>query len=428
MDISLLISTWWPVILAVVLIAVMHQTVHLRAKKLDKKKRMKSRPAEYSGYAAAMSILPAIGFCLALFLLTAVTNAIGRQFEAGSDTHAMLTAFSIPDWAYALVFLAAAVFGGGIALKKFSPEYSARLGIENVIIVLMMVSATVTILTTFGIVLSILVQSIDFFSQVSILHFLTGTEWAPDPHLPPQDELITEGYGALPLFLGTFMVTAVAMLVAVPIGLRAAVFMSEYASHRARGIVKPLLEILAGIPTVVYGFFAALTVAPIIKMAANYVGLDADSENILAAGIVMGIMIIPFMSSLSDDVINAVPESLRQGGLALGLTKAETVKDIVVPAALPGIVSAFLLAISRALGETMIVFMAIGTAANLTVNPLEGAATVTVSIVNALVGDQAFGTPATLSAFALGLALFFVTLALNLVSTIMIRRFKSKYE
>lgn len=406
----------------------MYQMVNIRTKRIDKQNRMKSRPSEYSGYAAAVSALPAIGFCVLLFVINAIVNMIGRQFEKSSSAYNMLTAFSIPGWVYGIIFLCVAVFGAAVALRRIHPQFSARLGLERVIVILMLVSATITVLTTFGIVFSILAQSLDFFSQVSVFHFLTGTNWSPDPHSKDQAELITEGYGAIPLFVGTFMVTGVAMLVAVPLGLRAAVFLSEYASHRARGIVKPLLEILAGIPTVVYGFFAALTVAPIIVWLASAVGLNAESENILAAGIVMGIMIIPFMSSLSDDVINAVPESLRQGGLALGLTKAETVKDIVIPAALPGIVSAFLLAISRALGETMIVFMAIGTAANLTANPLEGAATVTVSIVTALVGDQEFSHPATLAAFALGLALFFVTLALNLVSTIMIRRFKAKYD
>lgn len=388
----------------------------LRAKRIDKETRMKSRPGEYGWFAVSLSILPAIGACLGIFIIQLIFGEV------------LADDFTIPAWIYGGIALVVAIVGAVWAFSKVEVNFSARLGQEKVVIVLMILSSIISVITTAGIVLSILGQSIEFFSQVSIVHFLTGTEWSPDHSSEEHVGLITEGFGALPLFAGTFLITAIAMLVAVPVGLRAAVFMSEYASHKLRSISKPILEILAGIPTVVYGFFAAITISPLVVQAAEFVGLSAAPTNALAAGLVMGIMIIPFMSSLSDDVINAVPDSLRQGGLALGLTKAETIKDIVIPSAMPGIISAFLLAMSRALGETMIVVMAVGLTANLTANPLDSVTTVTVRIVDALTGDQEFGTPETLAAFALGMVLFVVTLALNLVSTTMVRRFKAKYE
>jgi phosphate transport system permease protein len=235
-------------------------------------------------------------------------------------------------------------------------------------------------------------------------------------------------FGAIPVFMGTLLISAIAMLVAVPIGLMSAIYLSEYASKRLRDIAKPLMEILAGIPTVVYGFFAALTVAPIVRDIGTSLGLDVSSESALAAGFVMGIMIIPFVSSLSDDVINAVPQSLRDGAYGLGATHSETIRNVVLPAALPGIVGSILLAVSRAIGETMIVVMAAGLAANLTVNPLETVTTVTVQIVTLLVGDQEFDSPKTLAAFALGLILFIVTLCLNVIALYVVRRYREQYE
>lgn len=292
---------------------------------------------------------------------------------------------------------------------------------ENIIKGLLVSAAAISILTTFGILFSILFEAIEFFKLRSFMYFLTGTEWSPGT---PNSQ-----FGAMPIFVGTFVITAIAMAVAIPVGLFSAIYMSEYASSKGRTIIKPLLEILAGIPTVVYGFFAAITVAPFIVNVCASIGLDASFNSALASGIVMGIMIIPVISSLSDDVISAVPDSMRKGSLALGMTKAETIKNIVLPSAMPGIISASLLGVSKALGETMIVVMAAGMNANkLSINPLEDMTTVTVQIVTALTGDFEFDSPDTLSAFALGLVLFIVTLILNIVSVSMIRKFKEKYK
>mgnify|MGYP000309488324 CR=1 FL=1 len=292
-------------------------------------------------------------------------------------------------------------------------------------------AAMISIFTTFGILFSIISEALRFFQMHSFWGFITGTTWNPGASFlaaAGRGDGSGAQFGSVPLFAGTFMITAIALLVAVPIGLLSAIYMSEYAPQRVRTIAKPVLEVLAGIPTVVYGFFAAITVAPIIVNIAGFFGLDASYNNAVAPGIVMGIMIIPFISSLSDDVINSVPDSMRQGSLALGMTKGETIRDVVIPAALPGIISAALLGMSRALGETMIVVMAAGMRPNLTANPLEDMTTVTVRIVASLTGDQEFESAETLSAFALGLVLFVVPLTLNLVSVLMIRRFREKYR
>lgn len=235
-------------------------------------------------------------------------------------------------------------------------------------------------------------------------------------------------FGAVPLFAGTMLISAIAMIIAVPAGLMAAIYLSEYASTKVRTFVKPALEVLAGVPTVVYGFFAALTVAPYLRETGSMFGLSVSSESALAAGLVMGVMIIPFVSSLSDDVINAVPQSLRDGSFGLGATHSETIKQVIIPAALPGIVGGILLAVSRAIGETMIVVMAAGLAANLTANPMESVTTVTVQIVTLLVGDQEFNSPKTLSAFALGLMLFVITLILNSVALMVVKKYREQYE
>ena len=291
---------------------------------------------------------------------------------------------------------------------------------EDIIRYFLVIAATISILTTFGILFSILFEAIEFFKLKSIFYFFTGTQWTPGT--------VDSKFGALPIFAGTFIITTIAMIVALPIGLGSAIFMSEYATTKQRTLFKPLLEILAGIPTVVYGFFAAITVAPFIVNICNSLGIEASFNSALASGIVMGIMIIPIISSLSDDVISAVPDSLRKASLALGMTKSETIQDIVIPSALPGIISASLLGVSKALGETMIVVMAAGLRPNLSWNILEDMTTVTVRIVDSLVGDQAFNSPSTLSAFALGLTLFVVTLILNIVSVRMIQKFKEKYK
>jgi len=305
-------------------------------------------------------------------------------------------------------------------LSTFETRNKQRELREKLIKSALIIASVISILTTFGILFSILFESIEFFKLRSFWYFITGTEWSPG----------VEGskFGAVPIFAGTFVITIIALLVAIPIGLGSAIYMSEYASSTTRDYLKPLLEVLAGIPTVVYGFFAAITVAPLIVKAADSVGLDATFNSALASGIVMGIMIIPVISSLSDDVIRAVPDSQRKAALGLGLTHGETIRDIVIPSALPGIISASLLGLSKALGETMIVVMAAGLRPNLSWNPLEDMTTVTVTIVSSLVGDFEFNSPETLSAFALGLVLFVVTLVLNIISLSLIRKFKEKYK
>lgn len=326
------------------------------------------------------------------------------------------------------VALVLAAMGLFYARSKIAPDLRARNRVEKAFMVLMVICSTLSILVTIGIVLSLIFESLRFFQQIPLLDFLTGLKWSPQMALRADQVGSSGAFGAIPVFMGTMLITLIAMVVAVPIGLMVAVYLSDYAAPRTRNIVKPLIEILAGIPTVVYGFFAALTVAPFIRDSGALIGVDVASESALAAGLVMGVMIIPFVSSLSDDVMNAVPQSLRDGAFALGATKAETIRQVVFPAALPGIVGGVLLAVSRAIGETMIVVMAAGLAANLTVNPLAAVTTVTVQIVTLLVGDQEFDSPKTLAAFALGLLLFTVTLILNVIALRIVRKYREKYD
>ena len=295
-------------------------------------------------------------------------------------------------------------------------EHNGERGIRYLLIV----ASVISILTTIGILFSIIFQALEFFQLKSFWYFISGVEWTPGR----QDSK----FGAVPIFAGTLMITFIALLVAIPIGVGSAIYLSEYASRLRRDILKPVLEILAGIPTVVYGFFAALTVAPAIVQFSEMLGLDAAYNSALACGIVMGVMIVPVISSLSDDVLRAVPNSQRNASLALGMTHSETIRHVVVPSAMPGIISASLLGFSKAIGETMIVVMAAGLRPNLTWNPLEDMTTVTVRIVDALVGDHTFNSPDTLSAFALGLILFVITLVLNMLSLSQIRKFKAKYK
>ena len=305
-------------------------------------------------------------------------------------------------------------------LSSLQSEKKRRELNEKLIKYTLILAAAISILTTFGILFSILFEAIEFFQLRSFWYFLTGTIWSPG--------VANSQFGALPIFAGTFVITIIALGVAIPVGLGSAIYMSEYASATLRDYLKPLLEILAGIPTVVYGFFAAITVAPLVVQIAEFFGLEATFNSALASGVVMGIMIIPVISSLSDDVIRAVPDSQRKAAFALGMTHGETIKNIVLPSAMPGIISASLLGLSKALGETMIVVMAAGLRPNLSWNPLEDMTTVTVTIVNSLVGDFEFNSPETLSAFALGLILFIVTLILNMISLSLIRKFKEKYK
>ena len=277
--------------------------------------------------------------------------------------------------------------------------------------------------------LSLLFESLRFFASVPVLDFLFGLQWSPQIAIRADQVGQSGAFGAVPLFAGTAMITVIAMVVAVPIGLFSAIYLSEYAGPKFRQIAKPVLEILAGIPTVVYGFFALLAVGPAIRTLFTALGFESVvTQSALSAGLVMGVMIIPFISSLSDDVINAVPQSLRDGSFAMGATRSETITKIVMPAALPGIVGAILLAVSRAVGETMIVVMAAGQGANLTANPLESVTTITVQIVMLLTGDQEFDSPKTLSAFALGLVLFVLTLLMNVVALRVVQKYREKYD
>ena len=312
--------------------------------------------------------------------------------------------------------------------RKVSENFNARPVVETIMERMLLASACIAIFTTIGIIFSVLFESIQFFRKVPLFDFIFGLEWSPQTAIR-EDQVGSSGsFGAVPLFVGTILISLVAMVIAVPIGLMSAIYLAEYANTSIRAFAKPTLEILAGIPTVVYGFFAAITVAPVLRDFGESVGLDIASESALAAGAVMGIMIIPFISSIADDVISAVPQSMRDGSLAMGATHSETVKRVVIPAALPGIVGGILLAISRAIGETMIVVMAAGLAANLSINPLDAVTTVTVQIVTLLTGDQEFDSAKTLAAFALGLMLFVVTLMLNIFALQIVKKYREQYE
>ncbi|HKJ51293.1 MAG TPA: phosphate ABC transporter permease subunit PstC [Gammaproteobacteria bacterium] len=348
----------------------------------------------------------------------AIEAAAGKYLEAKRNSRILLSALVI------ILSLSGILF----AMTRYLIRQHARRRVEAVVRIALMLCSGVAIVTTIGIVLSVLFEALRFFDSVSIIDFVFGTEWSPQTAIRADQVGSSGTFGAVPLFVGSVLISLIAMLIAVPVGLLTAIYLSEYATRKFRSTAKPTLEILAGIPTVVYGFFAALTVAPFIRGLGESVGLSVASESALAAGIVMGVMIIPFVSSLSDDVINAVPQAMRDGSLALGATRSETIKQVIIPAALPGIVGGVLLAASRAIGETMIVVMAAGLSANLTVNPLEAVTTVTVQIVTLLTGDQEFDSPKTLAAFALGLMLFISTLLLNVVALHIVRKYREQYE
>ncbi|MBU0654191.1 MAG: phosphate ABC transporter permease subunit PstC [Gammaproteobacteria bacterium] len=347
-------------------------------------------------------------------------------FKAAAEDYLQMQSMS--QTIKTILVLALAIAGVFIGLRHVKPKTRARNQVERVVQFIMIGCASIAILTTVGIVFSVLIESYRFFGQVPATEFLFGTHWSPQTALRADQAGSSGSFGAVPLFVGTLLISAIALLIAVPLGLMSAIYLSEYAGPKLRAYAKPAMEILAGIPTVVYGFFAALTVAPFIRTLGEAMGLSVASESALAAGLVMGIMIIPFMSSLSDDVINAVPQSMRDGSYGMGATKSETIKQVILPAALPGIVGAFLLAASRAIGETMIVVMAAGLAANMTINPLEAVTTVTVQIVTLLTGDQEFDSAKTLAAFALGLSLFIVTLILNVVALHIVRKYREQYD
>lgn len=425
-----------------------------------------SRPSYHGGYLAIMSTVPALGVLIIwsiaqgpildsivigqfadqvaelslpareAFLRDARAIAFGgivgftdELKEAAAEIYGTLQTISLIAMVAVMAILAFLGFRAGY--RTIEPQRRTRHFVERAVMIVLIACSVVAIFTTIGIVLSLIFESIRFFTMIPIHDFLFGLHWSPQSAFAGAGEVVDanpEVFGAIPLIVGTLFITFIAMLVAGPIGLFAAIYLSDYASKSVRAVAKPVLEILAGVPTVVYGFFAALTVAPFIRETGEGFGLDVSSESALAAGVVMGIMIIPFVSSLSDDVITAVPQSLRDGSLALGSTKSETVRRVVLPAALPGIVSAMILAISRAIGETMIVVMAAGLAANLTINPLEAVTTVTVQIVTLLVGDQEFDTAKTLAAFALGLLLFCVTLTLNFIALRVVQKYREQYD
>jgi len=353
-------------------------------------------------------------------------DAVGEPVRVAAAEYLRLRGIS----RMALTVLVMVMAVGAVLLvrNRITPELRARNGVERVVEWLLIGCSTIAVFTTVGIVASVAFEAFRFFSHISPLDFLFGTSWSPQMAIRADQVGSSGSFGAVPLFAGTALISLIAMMIAVPIGLYSAIYLAEYAHPVFRTWAKPLLEVLAGVPTVVYGFFAALTIGPALRGWGAGLGLDVASESALAAGLVMGIMIIPFVSSLADDMISAVPQSLRDGAYALGATRSETVKQVVLRAALPGIVGGVLLAVSRAIGETMIVVMAAGLAANLTINPLEAVTTVTVQIVTLLVGDQEFDSPKTLAAFALGLVLFLVTLALNVLALHIVRKYREQYE
>jgi len=423
-----------------------------------------SLPAHYGYMAAAWALLPAI-VILVLWLglesklIYAVVSAtlpieaqslspdqLGlyyNQIESFALNH--IDAFGLDDGQVAAAkyyreiaatlanlkattVLLVAAAGAALAIRRITPKLRARNHVENILEWGLFGCSFIAVLTTLGIVLSVLFEAVRFFQAIPVTEFLFGLQWSPQMAIRPDQVGASGSFGFIPLLIGTLLISTVALLIAVPVGLMSAIYLSEYASARFRATTKPVLEVLAGVPTVVYGFFAALTVAPLIRQVGESLGLNVASESALAAGLVMGIMIIPFVMSLSDDIINAVPDSLREASLGMGATMSETIKRVVLPAALPGIVGGILLAASRAIGETMIVVMAAGLSAKLTINPLEAVTTITVQIVTLLVGDQEFDNPKTLAAFALGLVLFCVTLLLNIVALYVVRRYREQYE
>ncbi|KAB2937247.1 phosphate ABC transporter permease subunit PstC [Hyphomicrobium sp.] len=360
------------------------------------------------------------------------TSAISEALRKAADSYA--STLRLGNWIVYGSGVGLGLLGLVVSLGRIGPGFRSRNYFERFVLVVLMACAAVAIMTTIGIIFSVVIETYRFFfdpalkGRPTIVEFLFGTEWNPQEALRADQGDIKTAFGFIPLLTGTVLITFIAICVAGPLGLFSAIYLSEYASRPVRAWAKPVLEILAGIPTVVLGFFAALTVAPFIRGWGEYFGLDVASESALAAGLVMGMMIIPFISSLSDDVINAVPQSLRDGAYGLGSTKSEAIRKVVLPAALPGIVSAFMLAISRAIGETMIVVMAAGLAANLTFNPLEAVTTITVQIKTILVGDQEFDSAKTLAAFALGFVLFFVTLMLNMVALHIVNKYREQYD
>jgi phosphate transport system permease protein len=382
----------------------------------------------------AADALPMSGFERDAFLNEARAVALGQAPGVFNiEAEALVAPFRDAIGRYNVIGIVLtvviALVGGALAFLRLRPDFQARTRVERAVMLILLLASLVAILTTLGIFVSLVFETVRFFGIVSPIDFLFGLVWGPDTMVSPEATDASR-YGAVPLFWGTIFIGAIiAMVVAIPLGLMSAIYLTQYADPRVRTWIKPLLEILAGVPTVVYGYFAALSLAPAIRDAAVALGItSASTESALAAGIVMGVMIIPFVSSMADDSMAAVPGAMRDGSLAMGATKSETIRKVLFPAALPGIVAGIMLAVSRAIGETMIVVMAASPAANLTANPLEPMSTVTVQIVKLLTGEQSTDHPATLSAFALGFVLFMVTLALNFIALRVVKRFREAYE
>lgn len=375
-------------------------------------KNLKSLP-KYYGYCTALwSIIPAA-------FLVIIFSVLDKQIV---NFHALgANPYILPLIAISIVFIVASVF----VLK---PGFNAREHFEKWLKRLFILCSAIAVSITILIFISVVFESIKFFEKISIFDFLFGLEWSPQTALRIDQAGSSGSFGIIPVFIGTFLITTIAMIVAVPLGLMSAIYLSEYAKPRTRNLLKPILEILAGVPTVVYGYFAAITMGPLLRDLFAVVDMQIATESAVAAGSVMGVMIIPFMMSLSDDVMAAVPRSLRDASLGLGATKSETIKKVVIPAALPGIMGAFLLSVSRAIGETMIVVMAAGLIATLTFNPFDSVTTVTAQIVRLLVGDQEFDSAKTLSAFALSLTLFLITLVLNFAALVIVKKYRERYE
>lgn len=382
----------------------------------------------------AAAQLPAFGFQRDAILAEAQAIASGSM-QAGFNplSQSLVASYRAALSFYGTIGIVIALLlglaGGAFALTRVRPAFAARTRVERAMMFGLLCASLVAIFTTFGILISLAVETVRFFGMVSPIDFIFGTNWGPDP-MAPANVGLKHNYGAVPLFWGTVYIGAVvAMVVAIPLGLMSAIFLTQYASSRLRNWMKPLLEILAGVPTVVYGYFAALTVAPLVRDFGHMIGIaNASSESALAAGLVMGIMIIPLVSSMADDSIAAVPQAMRDGSLALGATKSETITRVLIPAALPGIIAGVMLAVSRAIGETMIVVMAAGRTARLSANPFDAMTTVTAQIVALLTSEGTPDHPATLSAYALGFVLFLVTLMLNFVALRVVKRFREAYE
>jgi len=368
-------------------------------------------------------------------LVSEIRNvAAGRIF--GEPSPAVLEAaerytrwIAIADQMKFAALFAVGLLGLGLSAARIKMMFRARQGVERIINALLVLSSTIAILTTVGIVASLAFEAWRFFERVPVHDFLFGLNWEPQIAIRADQVASTGAFGAVPVFAGTLLISSIAILFATVLGLPAAIYLSEFASDAQRRIIKPLLEILSGVPTIVYGFFAVLVISPAIRtLFGDTLGLETSPNSALGAGLVMGVMIVPFVSSLSDDAINAVPQAMRDGSIALGATRAETMLQVLLPAALPGIVGGMLLAVSRAIGETMIVVMAAGIIASLTINPLDSVTTVTVQIVTLLTGDSEFDNPKTLSAFGLGLFLFIFTLMLNVVALRIVQKYREQYE